>query len=101
MGPAPPEMRNVAPAAFTRAIENGTEPTPQALAAMLALTAKKKIAVLLYNSQAVSPVTQRIRDAATRAGIPTIGVSETLPPNVTFQQWQLAQAKQLEAALRR
>jgi zinc/manganese transport system substrate-binding protein len=94
-------LRNVAPAAFTRAIENGTEPTPQAFAAMLALIAKKKIAVLLYNSQAVSPVTQQIRDAATKAGIPTIGVSETLPPNVTFQQWQLAQAKELDAALGR
>jgi zinc/manganese transport system substrate-binding protein len=95
------ELRNVAPAAFTRAIENGTEPTPQALAAMLVLASQKKIAVLLYNSQAVSPVTQRVRDAAANAGIPVLGVTETLPSNVSFQQWQLAQAKQLDAALRR
>jgi zinc/manganese transport system substrate-binding protein len=94
-------LRNVAPAAFTRAIENGTEPTPQALAVMLALTSRKKIAVLLYNSQAVSPITRRIRDAATNAGIPVVGVTETLPSNLSFQQWQLAQAKQLDAALRR
>ena len=94
-------LRNIAPAAFTRAIENGTEPTPQALASMTALATQKKIAVLLYNSQAVSPVTQRIRDAAAKAGIPVVGVTETLPSHVSFQQWQLAQAKQLDAALRR
>ena len=93
-------LRNLAPPSFTRSIENGTEPTPQAFAAMNELVTKKKIDVLLYNSQAVSPITQRIRDAAAKAGIPVVGVTETLPPALTFQQWQLAQARALDAALR-
>ena len=93
-------LRNLAPSSFTRSIENGTEPTPQAFAAMNALVAKKKIDVLLYNSQAVSPITQRVRDAAAKAEIPVVGVTETLPPGRTFQQWQLAQARELDAALR-
>ena len=94
-------LRNLAPDAFTRAIEDGSEPPPQAVAQMTALATDKKIGVLLYNSQAVSPITQRIRDAAGKAGIPVIGVTETLPPGLTFQQWQLGQAKQLYAALKR
>ena len=94
-------LRNVAPESFTRAIEAGSEPPPIAVAQMTGLATGKKIRVLLYNSQAVSPITQRIRDAATKAGIPVIGVTETLPPALTFQQWQLGQAKQLYAALKR
>jgi len=92
---------NLAPDSFTPAIEDGSEPPPQAVAAMTALTTRHKIKALLYNSQTISPITQRIRDAALRAGIPVIPVTETLPPHQSFQQWQLAQAKQLYAALTR
>jgi len=94
-------LENLAPASFTRAIEDGTEPTPQAVAAMDALITEKRVQVLLYNSQAVSPVTARIQAAARAAHIPVVGVTETLPPKLTFQQWQLAQAKRLATALAR
>jgi zinc/manganese transport system substrate-binding protein len=92
-------LKNLAPSSFTRAIENGTEPSPQAVAAMDALMTKHRVRVLLYNSQAVSPITKRVREAAAKAGIPVVGVSETLPPHQTFQQWQLAQVKALHRAL--
>ena len=94
-------LRNLAPDTFTRAIENGTEPTPQAVSAMNALMTGHRVKVLLYNSQAVSPITAQVRSAARKAGIPVIGVTETLPPHLTFQQWQLGQAQQLYAALKR
>ncbi len=92
-------LRNLAPESFTRAIENGTEPTPQAVHAMNALIAAHTIRVLLYNDQAVSPITARLRDAARQAGIGVVAVSETLPANQTFQHWQLAQARALYGAL--
>jgi zinc/manganese transport system substrate-binding protein len=92
-------LRNLAPSSFTRAIEQGTEPPPEAVAAMNALMVRGRIKVLLYNSQAVSPITSRVRAAAARAHIPVVGVTETLPPRRSFQQWQLAQARQLAAAL--
>jgi len=94
-------LRDIAPGSFTRAIEDGTEPTPQAVAAMDALMTGGRIKALLYNSQAVSPITLRIRSAAAGAGIPVLGVTETLPQRQTFQQWQLAQARRLEQALSR
>jgi zinc/manganese transport system substrate-binding protein len=92
-------LRNLAPDSFTRLIEEGTEPSASAVAAMDALVSQHRIRVLLYNSQAVSPITARLRDAARQAGIPVVPVAETLPPGLTFQQWQLRQARAIAAAL--
>jgi zinc/manganese transport system substrate-binding protein len=63
------------------------------------LVAKRRIRVLLYNAQAVSPITAQLRAAAQKAGIPVAAMRETLPANLSFQQWQLAQARALSAAL--
>jgi zinc/manganese transport system substrate-binding protein len=92
-------LENLAPEAFTRPLEEGTEPAPAAVSAMNELVAKHRIRVLLYNSQAVSPITARLRAAADAAGIRVVPVTETLPPGLTFQQWQLRQARALAAAL--
>jgi zinc/manganese transport system substrate-binding protein len=66
---------------------------------MLALFSRHRVKVLLYNSQAVSPITTQIKSAAQAAGIPIVGVSETLPPGKSFQQWQISQAQALQRAL--
>jgi zinc/manganese transport system substrate-binding protein len=92
-------LRNLAPDSFTRPIEEGTEPSASAVAAMDTLIAQHRIRVLLYNSQAVSPITAQLRDDARKAGIPVVPVTETLPAHLTFQQWQLDQARALAAAL--
>src|SRR5436190_17023022 len=94
-------LRNLAPDSFTRLIEEGAEPSASAVAAMSTLVSDHRIRLLLYNSQAVSPITARLRTAAQNAGIPVVPVSETLPPHLTFQQWQLGQARALAAALAR
>ena len=92
-------LRNLAPDSFTRAIEDGSEPPPSAVAAMDDLIAKRRIRVLLYSSQAVSPITNRLRDAARAADIPVVPVTETLPAGRSFQQWQLEQVRALASAL--
>jgi zinc/manganese transport system substrate-binding protein len=94
-------LRNLAPSAFTRAIEDGSEPSPAAVAAMTGLIGSRRIKALLYNSQAISPITERIRAAAVAHQVPVVGVSETLPPHLDYQQWQLQQARALAAALAR
>jgi zinc/manganese transport system substrate-binding protein len=94
-------LRNLAPDSFTRSIEEGTEPSPSDVAAMEALIKQHRIRVLLYNSQAVSPITKRLRDAARGVRIPVVPVTETLPTGQTFQQWQLGQARAIAAALAR
>ncbi len=94
-------LSNIAPSSFTRAIEDGTEPTPEAVAEMNRIVSERKVRVLLYNSQAVSPITTRVRSLARVAGVPVVGVGETLPPKLTFQAWQLEQVEALRVALTR
>jgi zinc/manganese transport system substrate-binding protein len=92
-------LRNVAPATFTRALQAGSEPPPSAVSAMNSLAEQHRIRALLYNEQAVSPITARVRETARRAGVPIVGVTETLPPGLSFQAWQLRQIRELQRAL--
>ena len=89
------------PQDFAKAIEEGNEPTPQAVAAMDALLTGRQVRVLLYNSQATSPITDRMGQLAKEHGIPVVPVTETLPAGTSFQRWQLAQVQALAAALGR
>jgi zinc/manganese transport system substrate-binding protein len=59
------------------------------------------IKVLLYNEQATSPLTVRLKQVAATAGVPVVAVTETIPGSQTFQSWQLAQVEALAAALSR
>lgn len=88
------------PQAFARAIEDGNDPTPADNITMQNLMIQRGVKVLLYNSQATSPVTQNIRDLAQQHRIPVIGVSETLPSGAgNYQSWQLGQLSALLKAL--
>ena len=56
--------------------------------------------VLLYNAQAVSPVTEQVRALARQHGISVVSVTETMPPSfASYQAWQFAQARALLDAL--
>ncbi len=92
-------LRNLAPDSFTRPIEDGTEPSPAGVAGMTALISEHRIRALLYNSQAVSPITAWLRDAARSAGIPVVPMRETLPPGAAFQHWLLGEVRALATAL--
>jgi zinc/manganese transport system substrate-binding protein len=87
------------PASFARAIEGGDEPSPADTQRMNDLISKRDVDALLYNAQAVTPVTKRLRALAGRSGVPVVAVTETLPRGLTFQRWQLDQARALLAAL--
>lgn len=88
------------PIGFASAIEDGNEPSPADTEAMDNLMTNHGIKVLLYNAQTVSAVTEQVKNLARQAGIPVIGVTETLPANEpTFQAWQLSQARALLVAL--
>jgi zinc/manganese transport system substrate-binding protein len=93
-------LQVLTPESFQRAIENGTDPAPADVAAERDLLTAKTVRALLFNSQVITPLTQQIHDLAVANGIPVVGVAETLPPQYrTYQEWQLAQMNELEAAL--
>jgi zinc/manganese transport system substrate-binding protein len=89
------------PTGFASAIEDGTDPSPADNEAMDNLMRDRAIKVLLYNSQTTSTVTQAVRNLATKAGIPVIGVTETLPAQYsTYQSWQQGQLNEILNALK-
>src|SRR5205085_8172996 len=84
------------PGGFAKAVEDGTDPSPADRSAMTALFTERRVRVLLYNSQATSPVTQHVQDAAHQANVPVVPVTETLPPGEhSYQSWQQDQATAL------
>ncbi len=88
------------PEDFSKAIEDGTDPSPAVSQTMDDLMTNKQVKVLLYNSQATSPVTQHVQDLAKQSGVPVIGVTETLPTNEkNYQSWQQNQLNALLKAL--
>jgi zinc/manganese transport system substrate-binding protein len=93
-------LRLATPASFAQAIEDGNDPSPSDTAAMDAAISNRRVKVLLYNSQVTSPATQKVKDLAAAAGVPVVGVAETIPAaEPSMQKWQIDQAKAILAAL--
>jgi zinc/manganese transport system substrate-binding protein len=93
-------LQVLTPEGFQKSIEDGTDPAPADVAAENDLLSGKKVKVLFYNSQVVSPITTQVHDLAVSNGIPVVGVAETIPSTYSdYVSWQLAQMNQLEEAL--
>ena len=92
--------QSLTPEGFAKSIEEGTDPAPVDVAAERDLLTGHRVKVLLYNSQATSPVTESIRTLAGQSGVPVAGVSETIPvAGQSCVDWQLAQLNSIDAAL--
>jgi zinc/manganese transport system substrate-binding protein len=87
------------PASFSQAVEDGNDPSPADVQAIDAAVSAHTIRALLVNDQVTSPATAKVQELARAAGVPVVGVSETLPSGATFQGWQLEQAQALLKAL--
>ena len=92
-------LQVLTPPGFARAVENGTDPTPADVAALQRLLTEHRVRVLLYNEQATSPLTVRLRQVAAGAGVPVVAVTETEPAGTGFTSWQLGQVDALDRAL--
>jgi zinc/manganese transport system substrate-binding protein len=58
------------------------------------------VKVFLYNQQVTDPLTQSFIADAQAAGIPVVGVYETMPvPGYDYQTWMLAEVNDLTKAV--
>jgi zinc/manganese transport system substrate-binding protein len=87
------------PEGFTSAVEEDADPAPADLAAMLDLINTHQVSALLFNPQTQTAVTKQIQDAAQRASVPVVTVTETLPNGADYLTWQRQTAKQLASQL--
>ncbi len=93
---------NMTPFTLQAAIMNGTDPAPQNVTLQNGLFSGHQVKVFVYNQQVTDSLTASFKQAATRAGIPVVGVYETMPtPGYNYQSWMLAEVKALEKAVAR
>ncbi|MEN2741452.1 zinc ABC transporter substrate-binding protein [Microbacterium sp. X-17] len=90
---------NKTPEKFSAAIEAGTDVSPLVLQQTLALFSGHRVRLLAYNEQTSGPETDRVRAAATAAGIPVVPVTETLPKGKDYVSWMNANLDAVGAAL--
>ena len=92
----------ISPPEFMQAISAGTDPPAQTVAEFQNQISNRQIKVLVYNTQTSTPITENLKQMATKNSIPVVGISETVePPTARFQDWQTRQLNSLQAALSR
>ena len=84
---------------FQLAIMNDTEPSARDVAAFEDDLKTRKVRVMFYNKQAANKVVQHLVALAQASNVPVVGVTETLPPGLSYQDWMLAQLSDIEKAL--
>jgi zinc/manganese transport system substrate-binding protein len=93
------DVQDVTPPELENAIEEGSDPSPNAVAQTRDLLASKSVRALVWNSQTQDKLTEEFRKVAQDNGIPVVPVSETLPEGTDFATWQTDNAQQLADAL--
>jgi zinc/manganese transport system substrate-binding protein len=84
---------------FQTAIMNETEPSAREIAGIIDDLSNRRVKVLVYNSQVADAMTKQLLDAANRANVPVVGVTETVPDGMGYADWMLGQLDALEKAL--
>jgi zinc/manganese transport system substrate-binding protein len=84
---------------FQLAVMNGTEPSASDIAAFETNLKSRTVKILFFNSQASGDLTARLRLLALASKVPVIGITETEPPNTTYQEWIMQELDAIEQAL--
>jgi zinc/manganese transport system substrate-binding protein len=90
------KMRNES---FQLSIMNDTEPSAHDVAAFQDDLKGHKVRVMFYNKQASNKAVQTLVDLAHASKIPVVGVTETAPPNLSYQEWMLGELNDTAKAL--
>jgi len=93
-------LDDVTPEEFAEAVEEETDVPPAAFAAVNDLLTGKQVEALVNNEQTVTPVTQQVVGTANAAGVPVVGVTETLPDRTSdYIAWMTSEVDDLAKAL--
>ena len=92
-------LTDVAPAAFTEAVEEGQDVAPAVLLESIDLLQGGDIRIVLVNAQTGGAETAQVVDEAESAGIPVVEFAETLPEGHTYISWMQENIAKLQNAL--
>jgi zinc/manganese transport system substrate-binding protein len=90
---------NLTPFGFQADIMNGVDPTPQDISLENGFFSLHQVKVFCYNQQVVDALTTSIRGNAQKAGVPVVGVYETMPTGYNYQSWMLAEVNSIQKAV--
>jgi len=75
------------------------DPAPQDITLENGLFTRHQARLFCYNQQVVDALTTSIRQTALRAGVPVVGVYETMPAGYRYQSWVLAEVQAIQKAV--
>jgi zinc/manganese transport system substrate-binding protein len=88
------------PYVFQADIMNGVDPAPEDITLEEGFLSAHKAKVFCYNEQVVDSLTSSFRATAQSAGVPIVGVYETMPtPGYDYQTWMTAEVAAIQAAV--
>jgi zinc/manganese transport system substrate-binding protein len=91
--------KNLTPFKMQADIMNGVDPAPQDVSLEDGFFSGHLVKVFVYNQQVVDSLTTAIRQKAQSAGIPVVGVYETMPSGYDYQRWMLAETQAIQRAV--
>lgn len=87
------------PFEFQKAIAEGNDPPADTVIQTNNQISGKKVKILIYNKQTITPITTNLQNEAKHFNIPVVPVSETMPQGKTYQTWMMDQLNTLQQAL--
>jgi len=84
---------------FQVAVMNGTEPRASDVAGIEDDLRQHRVRALLFNAQVSDDASIRLREIAHAAGVPEVGVTETMPPGADYIGWMRGALAKLCQAL--
>ncbi|MDI2112681.1 metal ABC transporter solute-binding protein, Zn/Mn family [Commensalibacter nepenthis] len=81
-------------------VMNGGEPTPKQIVQFIQDLKTHQIRILFYNEQVSTPATEQLKKIAIESGVAVVGVSETMPAHLTYQQWMNQVLDKVETTLK-
>jgi zinc/manganese transport system substrate-binding protein len=92
-------IKNLTPFSMQADVMNGTDPPPQDISLQNSLFSQHRVQAFVYNQQVTETITQNFLKAAAAAGVPVVGVYETMPPGYDYQRWMMAELNALQKAV--
>ncbi|MHB8439624.1 MAG: metal ABC transporter solute-binding protein, Zn/Mn family [Acidimicrobiales bacterium] len=91
---------NETPFSMQADVMNGTDPSPQDISLEQHLLDAKAVKAFIYNVQVTDPLTSSFVADARAAGVPVVGVYETMPvPGFDYQSWMMAELRAVDLAV--
>ena len=84
---------------YIAGLRRGVPPSAASVAALRDAVERRKASILVYDRDALTPAINSLVALANDSGIPVVGLGETLPRGLHYQQWMLRQLNAIHGAL--